>query len=107
MASNTPCFQPKPSSPPIPSGSANAAIRAATTPTRTTTIPICLPDTVAGRSYSSNPLDGRLSDTRPQHHRTAETTELAESNETAPAGPGCAPPPGRPIVRVWRGRHGT
>jgi hypothetical protein len=50
MASSTPCFQPKvSSSPPIPSGSANAAIRAATTPTRTTTIPICLCDMTAGR----------------------------------------------------------
>ena len=43
MASSTPCFQPKPGFP-IPSGLANAAISAATTPTRTTTIPICLLD---------------------------------------------------------------
>jgi hypothetical protein len=41
MRRSRPCFQPKPSSP-IPSGLANPAIRAATTPTRTISIPTCL-----------------------------------------------------------------
>jgi len=46
-ASITACFQPHPGSE-IPSGLANAAISATTTPTRATTIPICLLDIAAG-----------------------------------------------------------
>jgi hypothetical protein len=49
MPSSRICFQPNSfSAPLIPSGSANAAISAAITPTRATTTPICLLDTLWG-----------------------------------------------------------
>jgi hypothetical protein len=52
----TVCFQPQPGSP-IPSGLANAAISAATTPTRATAIPICLLDMAAGRLSRGRGID--------------------------------------------------
>lgn len=81
MASSTPCFQPKPACP-IPSGFANAAISAATTPTRMTTIPICLLDMAAGRLTLAG--EG--------HVQTADwlTTHITDAHENA-----------------VRGRHGT
>jgi hypothetical protein len=57
-ASSTLCFQPHPGSP-IPSGLANAAISAATTPTRTTTIPVCLLDMRRG-DYLAEGRGGKL-----------------------------------------------
>jgi hypothetical protein len=60
MASSRICFQPNSfSAPLIPSGSANAAISAATTPTRATTTPICLLDTRWG-DYLAAPFQGGI-----------------------------------------------
>jgi hypothetical protein len=69
MASSTICFQPNSSSaPPIPSGSANAAISAATTPARATTTPICVLDMRQGdylaKGRGGTELESRCSENR-------------------------------------------
>ena len=72
MASSTLCFQPHPGSP-IPSGLANAAISAATTPTRATTTPICLLDIAVGRLSREGRGGSEPMKRKPQNRRQSRT----------------------------------